>query len=164
MTRGRKPKPTVVKKLSGNPGKRPLNANEPQFEIPGRMLNTPAYLDDYGAEVWRDLGGMLLRAGLLTVVDKYALGMFCVSAGRFVKGNLMLEQTGGPVLTSETTGNIYQNPWLHVVNKAWDQMQRMFSEFGLTPAERARLQAPQTPEEPSLAEQLFTLVGQADND
>lgn len=27
--RGRKPKPTAVKQLEGNPGKRQLNANEP---------------------------------------------------------------------------------------------------------------------------------------
>ena len=28
-TRGRKPKPTALKVLEGNPGKRPLNENEP---------------------------------------------------------------------------------------------------------------------------------------
>ena len=28
--RGRKPKPTAVKQLEGNPGKRQLNANEPK--------------------------------------------------------------------------------------------------------------------------------------
>lgn len=28
-TRGRKPKPTALKLLEGNPGKRPINANEP---------------------------------------------------------------------------------------------------------------------------------------
>ena len=31
-TRGRKPKPTAIKELEGNPGKRPLNANEPKPE------------------------------------------------------------------------------------------------------------------------------------
>ena len=29
-TRGRKPTPTAIKLLEGNPGKRPLNANEPK--------------------------------------------------------------------------------------------------------------------------------------
>ena len=28
--RGRKPKPTVLKELEGNPGRRPLNKNEPK--------------------------------------------------------------------------------------------------------------------------------------
>ena len=30
--KGRKPKPTAIKKLEGNPGKRKLNQNEPQPE------------------------------------------------------------------------------------------------------------------------------------
>ena len=29
-TRGRKPTPTAIKELEGNPGKRPLNKNEPK--------------------------------------------------------------------------------------------------------------------------------------
>ncbi len=93
------------------------------------------------------------------MVDKYALGGFCVSAGRYIEANTKLQETGGPILTSKETGNLYQNPWLHIANKAWDQMRQMFSEFGLTPAERARLHVPREPEEPTLAEQLFALVG-----
>ena len=39
---GRKPKPTAVKKLEGNPGKRKLNTKEPN---PGkRMPDCPAWL------------------------------------------------------------------------------------------------------------------------
>ena len=30
-TRGRKPKPTAMKELEGNPGKHPLNTSEPRF-------------------------------------------------------------------------------------------------------------------------------------
>ena len=30
-TRGRKPKPTALQVLEGNPGKRPLNENEPMI-------------------------------------------------------------------------------------------------------------------------------------
>ena len=39
---GRKPKPTAVKKLEGNPGKRKLNTKEPN---PGKeMPDCPAWL------------------------------------------------------------------------------------------------------------------------
>ncbi len=34
---GRKPKPTAVKKLEGNPGKRKLNKNEP---VPAKGMST----------------------------------------------------------------------------------------------------------------------------
>jgi P27 family predicted phage terminase small subunit len=160
MTRGRKPKPTAIKKLSGNPGKRPLNTGEPQFDVPGRMLNAPDFLDEDAQGVWRELGSMLLKAGLFTVVDKYALAMFASAAGRFIRASRKLPETGGEILTSKATGNTYQNPWLHVLNRAWEQMRQMFSDFGLTPAERARLTVPEHEKEPSLAEQLFALVGE----
>lgn len=42
-TRGRKPKPTAIKELEGNPGKRPLNANEPRPER--KAPRCPAWLD-----------------------------------------------------------------------------------------------------------------------
>ena len=42
MGRGRKPKPTALKKLEGNPGKRPLNELEPV--PPTVALRCPNYL------------------------------------------------------------------------------------------------------------------------
>jgi P27 family predicted phage terminase small subunit len=151
-----------LKKLSGNPGKRPLNPGEPHFDVPGRMLNAPDWLDEEAQDVWRELGSLLLKTGLFTVVDKWALAMFASAAGRFIKGNRKLQETGGEILTSEETGNFYQNPWLHVVNRAWDQMRQMFGEFGLTPAERSRLTVAVAEEELSLAEELFALVNDGD--
>lgn len=154
MKPGPRPKPTELKRLAGNPGRRPLNDSEPEFPVPGRMLNVPAYLGDTAADVWRDLGRPLLDAGLFTVVDKYALAMFCAAAGRWIEAEEALQKTGGPVLTSDND-NLYQNPHLHVANRAWDQMRQMFGEFGLTPAERSRLRVAIQEDEPTLAEMLF---------
>ena len=43
-TRGRKPKPTAVKVLEGNPGKRPLNMFEP---VPDKVApECPSWLND----------------------------------------------------------------------------------------------------------------------
>jgi len=154
--RGRKPKPTSIKVLAGNPGKRPVNTAEPRFRVPERTPRAPAFLSDSAAEVWRDLGKLLRDAGLFTVVDRYALAMFCAAAGRWIEAERKLKETG-PVLVSRETGNLYQNPYLHIANKAWGQMRQMLSEFGLTPAERSRLKAVTTDDEPSLAEMLFQM-------
>ena len=106
---------------------------------------------------------MLLGAGLYSIVDKYALAMFAAAAGRWMEAEAKLKQSG-PVLVSKVSGSLYQNPYLHVANRAWDQMRQMFGEFGLTPAERARLTVPAGEAEPTLAEQLFKMVGTADGD
>jgi P27 family predicted phage terminase small subunit len=153
--RGRKPKPTSIKTLSGNPGRRPVNTAEPRFRVPERTPRPPAFLSDSAAEVWRDLGKLLREAGLFTVVDRYALAMFCAVAARWMRAEREIERLG-VVLIAES-GNLYQNPWLHIANKAWGQMRQMLSEFGLTPAERSRLKVATTEEEPTLAEMLFQM-------
>jgi len=156
---GPSPKPTVLKELAGNPGKRPLNPSEPQFDVPQRTPSPPDFLGETAAEIWRDLGKMLLGAGLFTAVDKYALAMFCAAAGRWVEAERRVGEEG-PVLVSAETGNPYPNPWYHIANRAWDQMRQMLGEFGLTPAERARLRVPVQEQEQSLAELLFQEVAE----
>ena len=43
-TRGRKPKPTALKLLEGNPGKRPLNEHEPI--PPTGKIRCPSWLEE----------------------------------------------------------------------------------------------------------------------
>lgn len=158
MKPGPKPKPTRLKRLAGNPGRRPLNDSEPQFRKPGRLLNVPDHLDGRAADVWRELGKMLLDAGLFTVVDKYALGMFCAVAGRWMQAETQMKRTGGPLIKHPESGNLYHNPWYGVANTAWDQMRKLFGEFGLTPAERSRLTVKAEEKGLTLAEQLFQMT------
>ena len=73
--------------------------------------------------------------------------------GRWVQAERKLEKDG-PVLTSGD-GNLYQSPWLHVANKAWEQMRKILPEFGLTPSSRSRLKINPPNDELSLAELLF---------
>ncbi len=157
--RGVAPTPTAIKKLRGNPGRRPLNNAEAQFEVPSRVPNVPDFLGPMAVEIWSDLGRMLLDAGLFTRVDKYALGMFAAAAGRWMEAESKIEESGGPVLTGPN-GGIYQNPWLSVSNKAWDQMYKLFGDFGLSPAERARLPVHKDQAEMTLAEKLFAMAAE----
>ena len=50
-SRGRTPKPTAIKQLEGNPGKRQLNTNEPK---PKQKAPTcPKWLDDEAKKEWK---------------------------------------------------------------------------------------------------------------
>ena len=50
---GRKPKPTALKKLEGNPGKRKMNTKEP---VPGKgMPDCPKWLLPEAKEEWKRL-------------------------------------------------------------------------------------------------------------
>ena len=62
---GRPPKPTALKALAGNPGKRPLNQAEPKFEA--RVMRAPAHLSDEAKREWRRVSKELVAVGLLSV-------------------------------------------------------------------------------------------------
>lgn len=148
---GPPPKPTALKKLAGNPGKRPLNKHEPRPPAPDRIPYAPRHLNDDAKREWRRMVKLLIALGLYTQVDYAALAMYCHAWGRWIHAERMTEEQG-EVLLSTQTGNYYQNPWFQVANKAWDQMLKMLSRFGLSPADRARLVVAPPEEQDELAE------------
>lgn len=156
--RGRKPKPIAMKKLAGNPGKRPLG-DVPQPPVPDYTPYVPRHLNEAAKREWRRMVKLLMELNLYTEVDRAALAMYCQAWGRWVEAERKLaEADNGLVLISCNTGNLYQNPWLHVANRAWEQMRKILAEFGLTPSSRSRLAIGVGHEELSLAEALFADV------
>lgn len=74
---GRKPKPTAVKKLEGNPGKRKLNTKEPN---PGKgMPDCPTWLLPEAKTEWIRLSEKLNQMGVLTEIDRSAFAAYCQS-------------------------------------------------------------------------------------
>ena len=84
---GRKPKPTAIKKLEGNPGKRKLNTKEP---IPAKaMPECPQWLLAEAKKEWERLADLMNQMGVLTEVDMAAseFGLTPSSRSRIVAGN-----------------------------------------------------------------------------
>ncbi len=153
--RGRKPVPTVLKQERGTYRADRTVSNEAQFPVNDRMPSPPDTLNEYGQQVWRAYGKMLLDAGLLTKGDYIALELLCQAYGRWIEAEKQVAKHG-TVLKSKTSGNLFQNPYLSVANRAWEQVKKMLAEFGLTPAERTRVAAMLQDEEQDLASILFS--------
>ena len=66
-TRGRKPTPTAIKELEGNPGKRKLNDKEPRPEK--KAPSCPKWLEPEAKKEWRRLAKKMELMGVLTEVD-----------------------------------------------------------------------------------------------
>jgi P27 family predicted phage terminase small subunit len=131
--RGPKPKPTKLKILNGNPGRRPLNDREPQ---PGGMPVCPEWLDTYAKTVWRRLAPKLAKMGL-SFVDREAFACYCQSCSDLKTARAMLAKEG---ITVETKlGAVMEHPAVRTANKAMMQIRAFGSEFGLTPSSRSRL-------------------------
>ena len=73
--RGRKPKPTYIKVITGNLGNRPLNVNEPRPEP--ATPNCPAELRPAAQREWHHLAGELGKLRVLTNLDRGALAAYC---------------------------------------------------------------------------------------
>jgi P27 family predicted phage terminase small subunit len=151
--RGRKPKPTRLKILNGNPGKRPLNDSEPR--PPSGAPTCPAHLDAEAKKEWRRVAKLLDGMGLLAKTDRAALAGYCVAYSRWVKAELILRDTG-EILKAKDSGQPFQNPWLAVANRAQEQMSKYLAEFGLTPSSRVRLHA--APAAPQLSPMMRLLA------
>ncbi|MEM9019950.1 MAG: phage terminase small subunit P27 family [Planctomycetota bacterium] len=138
MTRGRKPKPTRLKALAGNPGKRPVKQDEPK-PAAGR-LSCPAHVKGAAATEWRRIVKILDPLKIVTQADRAALAAYCVTYGRWVEAEKDLRETG--VIVKSPSGYPIQNPYLAVANKALQQMRQYLAEFGLTPSSRSRMATP----------------------
>ena len=80
-TRGRKPTPTAIKELEGNPGKRKLNENEPKPEK--KAPSCPKWLDKEARKEWHRLAKKMEAIGILTEVDMAAFAAYCQSYARW---------------------------------------------------------------------------------
>ena len=154
--RGPAPKPTAVKILQGKPGHRPLPANEPKPDS-GRLPSAPRWLSDEAKREWKRLAPRLWRVGLLTEADHDALAMYCETWATWKRAEAQVQRKGEVVKT--VNGNVIQNPYLAIANRAKRDALMLAREFGMTPSARTRISVDDGADEPSLAELLFRQVG-----
>ena len=141
--RGRKPTPTHLKLVRGNPGKRRLNAAEP---VPERVLpSPPPELSADARTEWDRVAGELHRIGVLSGIDRAALAAYCQAYGRWVVAERAIAKmaerdplTEG-LMIKTTNGNAVQNPLVGTANKAMADLVRYAAEFGMTPSARSRI-------------------------
>lgn len=133
--RGRKTKPTALKVLEGNPGKRPLNDREPV--PPKATLKCPAWLLPEAKKEWKRLAPALEAMGVLTMADLTAFEGYCQAYARWKEAEAFITQHGSIFQTP--SGYVQQVPQVSIAQQNLKIMQSFCSEFGLTPATRARI-------------------------
>ena len=148
---GRKPKPTAIKELEGNPGKRALNKKEPKPE--SAIPTCPNHLKGVASQEWRRVTRELYALGVLTRVDRAALAAYCTAYKDYVQAENKLKKEGAVIISDK--GGLYQNPWMAIKKRSMDQMVKFASEFGMTPSSRSRVQVDIPSEEEELEKMLF---------
>lgn len=137
-------KPTKLKLLEGNPGKRKIH---PEPDMTSAMPKTPEIVegDKYALQEWDRLASGLHVLGLLNKADASTFGAYCTAYSRWRTAEELLQElvkTKGrlaALIQVTKSGNYIQNTLVGVANKAMADMVKYASEFGLTPVARARL-------------------------
>jgi P27 family predicted phage terminase small subunit len=147
MRPGKRPMPTHLKLLRGNPGQRSLNPHEPMPTLPERPPEPPEWLDGYALEEWRRIIIEAFRLKLVTSMDIQPLVAYCKAYARWRTA----EETIAAMAERDTmmhglivktqSGGATPNPLVWIAQSAARDMVRYAAEFGLTPAARSRIAA-----------------------
>lgn len=133
---GRKPVPTVLNLVRGNPGKRPLRPKEPR---PPGGATMPIWISTEAQQHWPSIAGQLEACGVLTQIDAPALALYCETFARWRQATAKVLELG--MMVRAPSGYPVQSPYLSIANKAQDQMLKILVEFGMTPSSRTRVSA-----------------------
>ena len=130
--RGRKPTPTKVKERRGNPGKRKLNKDEPEFSPFNENTPPPSQLNTDGKKMWAFILKELLSQGVLLQTDLEVVTY--QNRNRACKD---VEKYG--TFVENGNGGLSKNPAFTVLNEALKQMTTFGALLGLDPSSRQRL-------------------------
>lgn len=134
--RGRKPQSADEKLAAGNPGRRPVNLNEPKYDPIDPT--TPAELTDpIARREWNRIAPILSERGHATVVDRALLLAYCFQYARWI--SLEVEVAAGALLIKGSHGGTIANPLIPLANKAYTMFIKAANDLGLTPLQRPRV-------------------------
>jgi P27 family predicted phage terminase small subunit len=135
---GRKAKPTALKLVTGNPGKRPINEKEPE---PLRIFEPPAPADFSELETakWNDLSKKLAACRVLTELDLDALEIYCREWVAMHDALTDLDSRGK--LLQTRTGGVMWNPNWSQYKHSQSVCRSIMAEFGMTPSTRTSVVA-----------------------
>lgn len=140
-------KPTRLKIIEGNRGKRPLPENEPMPKA--KAPKCPPDISPTAKRAWNRLAPKLERLGLLTEVDGDTFASLCQIRAHLVTIHRRLRRKDQPlVIVCEKTdknGNTWTerkpNPYVILEKQFYRLFRPYAADFGLTPRGRVGLAA-----------------------
>ena len=133
MKPGTRPKPTKIKRLEGNPGQRPLPANEP--EAHGAPV-CPDWLDADARIEWDRIIDAYGHIEYLTAGHQAALAVYCQTWSDYKRYCGIVAQYHE--LTKTTKGEVVVSPYVGLRNKASQALRQYAAELGFTPSSQTR--------------------------
>jgi P27 family predicted phage terminase small subunit len=133
---GPRPKPTHLKIIAGNPGRRPLPQDEPEPD--GDLFEAPEHLSSRQKQIWAKCIHDA-PAGLLKKLDTNVLERFVAAKAIWEDANTRVAEMGTIVNNPAAKGQFMRNPFLNVMSDAAKLMRQASDELGFSPAARTRV-------------------------
>lgn len=138
---GRRPKPTNLRLVTGNAGKRPINTNEPQPRE--GFPDIPKHLNKKTRDTFVWVCGLLDDMGLLTVVDGIAIECLAKCYIEIMECDKNIEKYGYVREVVSTTGELVlkANPAVSQRADADRRLRAWLVEYGLTSASKTKVKS-----------------------
>lgn len=148
---GRRPQPTALKVLRGNPSKTRLNEREPMPPPEGQVVK-PEGLSVGAAQVWDELAPICLAMKTLTVADLRPFKTLCELEATLQIASAQKQAPGFAPFTVSPDFNGVDKVHVHAAIKLEREtatsIRPYYEYFGLTPSSRARIVVPKQAEAP----------------
>lgn len=152
MPGGRPPKPTALKKIEGNPGRRPLNDAEPQF-LSLVADEPPGWLDEIGREHWLYHAPLLAKAGVLTEADASLLAAAAEQWSVYRRASAATKgKTNRTLVGFNRFGERVPRIEVGIARNALMAYLALMREFGVGPASRSKVKVEKPQEKDEFAE------------
>jgi len=147
--------PTALKKLRGNPGKRPMNTDsDGKYSSMTSIGDPPSVFvgNDVAVQEWERLGPVLCNMGLLKDTDLAAFTLYCLAFSRWIQAEENVNKNGIVITAVGASGLVSykKNPAIQVAETYLSAMLRILNELGFTPASRSKVILPEDKEEDPL--------------
>ena len=136
MGKGRKPIPAEIRKLQGNPGRRPIPEAPKTAPVTGRFP-APAWMDTEAKKEWGNVIKEYSELELITKTDLQLLAAWCAAVSQFVTANKKM---------NKLEGSLDDLPLMQAyrisLNEARNAMLQLAARFGFSPVDRLKLALP----------------------
>jgi P27 family predicted phage terminase small subunit len=112
-------------------------AKKPAAAVEVLAPDCPPELGSVARAEWHRLLPELAALNLITHLDRGQLAIYCVAYAQWIEAAEFIQKFGSMVKTA--SGFPVQSPYVAILNRQADTMIRIASEFGFTPASRAKL-------------------------
>lgn len=144
---GRRPQPSALKVLRGNPGKRPLRADEAKPEAASAEFDAPPAIladDPVAAAEWARVAPLLRRCGIATEAERASLLALCQQWSQYLEAHGKVRALG--MIVKGAGDAPIANPYIKLATKSLQACLKLWVELGLTPSSRSRLSSLPAPD------------------